>query len=87
MQLLGVVAASTGPVNATLLEQRRRRLRSPTAVDARSLSGISSPIANRDFTSCRNRGIGMSQITLGEVPQELDHRLRELARAQNRSFF
>ena len=27
----------------------------------------------------------MSQITLRDVPQELDNRLRELARAQNRS--
>ena len=27
----------------------------------------------------------MSQITLRDVPRELDHRLRELARAQNRS--
>ncbi len=27
----------------------------------------------------------MSQITLRDVPQELDHRLRELARARNRS--
>ena len=27
----------------------------------------------------------MSQITLRDVPQELDHGLRELARAQNRS--
>ena len=27
----------------------------------------------------------MSQITLRDVPPELDHRLRELARAQNKS--
>ena len=27
----------------------------------------------------------MSQITLRDVPRELDHRLRELARAQNKS--
>ena len=27
----------------------------------------------------------MSQITLRDVPQELDHRLRDLARAQNKS--
>ena len=27
----------------------------------------------------------MSQITLRDIPQELDHRLRELARAQNKS--
>ena len=27
----------------------------------------------------------MSQITLRDVPQELDHRLRELARVRNRS--
>ena len=27
----------------------------------------------------------MSQITVRDVPQELDHRLRDLARAQNKS--